>query len=299
MSCDESEKVYCCTTLHSTIETYDSGTGNVTKTRSITPIVCLYVCPDECETVAFDEDLDTQYVTSIVNSLNECSSLEGCEHNYVLLFNSTSCVFTEHIVDNLATAESLTSDTISIVEFIPCLSSFLSSSNNNVFKIKTTKYLDNNTHCHKPCCYLLDNNQSGCIVINPLRCNNQNIQSLFNLNSSLVVLNTTIRDDADSCENHNCFDTNDHINIDNIYSQKCGACCINNNCIKVCDTLYENLDFYEKNVLGTNIGLQNLFAKQYGNIEAANICNALQGVFLGYDTVCSSKMCVHTKIIIT
>lgn len=75
----------------------------------------------------------------------------------------------------------------------------------------------------------------------------------------------------------------------------CGACCINNQCHLICDMDQKELHYYTNNILNLEQNISGIFASRTGKIRASEICEALQGIFLGYNTSCSGRSCASEK----
>lgn len=302
-SCNENEKIYCCTKLYKEIITVDSN-NIIHKEYAQIPVLCREICPDECIENELDESLDSQYIKTIVSSCEECLDSSICSNNCAIYFNKNTCSIEEQIVDSLSSAEAAQTETKILIDFIECSSLLLSQTNPSLLNNLLTEQLRKNQSCHKPCCYLLDNDTAGCIKLPETECSSEILSLKLNNLTGLRVINTLVINDTNaSCGEVTCFDKpvdpdfSTYINNNNI----CGVCCLNNSCINICDCNTNDVQNYIQNALGlaeTELYDINILA-QNGIASAKSICAALQGQFLGYNRSCNEIDCQKTKIITT
>jgi hypothetical protein len=296
--CNDNEKIFCCTKLYRTIESFNHETYETTSTQLIVPVLCKSVCPDECEASVFDPAKQSQYVTNIVSSCEECFANNGCAINYAIFFNKTTCSLEEIEVASLVDAENQVTETKILIEFIPCLSAPLSKADPTEFSKLLKQQLSNYEECHKPCCYLLENNTAGCVKLPVDDCDIEVLNKKLNTNARIINV-MIVGNFGQSCDDVNCFDLPKNANLNINLGTQFGACCINNNCINISDVDADSVNLYVDNVLNiNNTNLKDL-AFETGIISAKDLCTALQGIFMGYNTRCNPNICVKTRIITT
>lgn len=296
--CNNNEKIFCCTKFFKLIESFNAVDSIITKTYLVKPVLCREVCPEECELISFDETKTAQYVTTVASSCDECFKYNGCEINYAIFFNTIDCQLEEVQSSSLEEAQTLVTDTKLLVEFIPCLSSPLSKTDSALYYQLLTEQISKCKSCHKPCCYMLENDTVGCIKIPEADCNPENLRHI--LNTEINIVNTVVSgNNGETCEGKNCFNQTQNALLDNdTKSGRCGACCLGEECIHICDVDIKHLDTYIKNTLNINVPINNLLFEN-NIVSAQNLCKALQGNFLGYHTICGSGLCLKNRIIVT
>lgn len=297
--CNDNDKIFCCTRLYQLIESYNKQDLVSTQTQLVVPILCRRVCPDECIETTFDVEKKYQYVTSILDNCTDCFAQTGCADNFAIYFNISNCELEEVAVSSLEEAENQVSENKILVDFIGCLSTPLSKADPVLYESLIKEQLSIHTECHKPCCYLLEDNTSGCIKISEFDCTKEVLSE--KLNTDIAIVETFVSNE-NSCENSNCFDLPQNADINSYLDiTKVGACCINNECLELKDVKIANLELYITHVLKLSNATEIIdsFIFNTESVSAEELCAALHGKFLGYDTTCNPSICLKNKIVVT
>jgi hypothetical protein len=304
MSCEDNDKVLCCKKIYKKIFVEDTQTGTLKPVLMIQPVFCALLCPEDCEENVFDfsdPSIEFDYVNKVVETCAECLEDAGCSENFAIFFDSKSCSFFEQSVVSQQESVELASasEHVFLVEFIPCSNVPLSRSSPTEHNSITENFSKNFSECFKPCCYLLENNTYGCCEIHESKCNILDIQNYipkFNLN----ILETKIIEGSESCLNTSCYENVPHFSEK--INENCGICCILNSCYYLCNIKKKNVKDYCLKILGISPPAELLETNfistenDHDNISAQELCNALQGVFKGYNTVCDENQCDNQKI---
>jgi hypothetical protein len=302
MACDKKDKILCCTKIYQKIFTYNRNTNTLESVLFIKPLFCGSICPEDCEINEYDEgSSDLQYITTSVNSCEECRENSGCTSNLAVYFEKSTCSLQQKIVSSSEEAESFISDDMGLVLYKECTSVLLSDSSPSEYQNVLLENAEKSSDCIRPCCYLMTNNKYGCIKIPKPYCDKEKIHQF--IDNEIEILDTIVIDDENSdCENANCFpgSTKDNLSaFTKSDNYNCGACCINDTCYEICDSDAEGADVYVNQVLGLEKPILKYELAKFGpRVSASQICKTLQGKFLGYNTLCDQGRCSHYKIII-
>jgi hypothetical protein len=298
MSCEENEKIVCCKKLRKRIETYNALELESEVSVALVPILCYMSCPEDCVDTNFNPDLSNQYVHVVVEDCEECLNLENiCDKNLALIYNTQDCNLEEYIVSSLEEANNLESETKFLVQYYKCSSALLSESNpylySKILESQRTMFENCSVCCH----FLNDKNETAFIKVPQSVCNIKHINNM--LKFQMNIIDTKVSNTNSDCEiseypeAKKIQDINQHFEKPN---KDCGVCCLNSECLNICNINIKYINFYIKNILKYDsiIDYETLFPNKE-TVSAKEICAALQGKFLGYNSLCQDGKCQQTK----
>lgn len=164
MSCQEVDKIYCCTYIHSHVRTktglvtqaeLDSLDNKVKQKRLIT---CRLICPDECVDVGSDGDnLWVERVQAA--NCDSCDDTEnGCNKNRIVLFDMNTCSASELMLTKSEYDTTVWPANKIILHRKQCVTDALSVEDPESYKNLLNKAQQKNScETEGACCFVLEN----------------------------------------------------------------------------------------------------------------------------------------------
>lgn len=214
MACEETDKIYCCITLHSykrmRFGFFEDTNSDEIRIKQSRQVYCKYSCPEDCVDYGSEANGDNIWVTSSTGtSCETCDKTQdGCEKNLIVTFDLNTCETTEHILTKAEYDSVNFPSTMSILYRKECVLGELSSTDRASLD-KLIAAAKKRAGCSDTgaCCYV-GRDASGSLFLNcsetsPEDCTAANIQK----SSPSTVLIKSVRFTADTaCSDVNCDD---------------------------------------------------------------------------------------------
>lgn len=164
MSCQEVDKIHCCTYMHSHVR---NKTGLVTqeqldsldtKVKQKRLIMCRLVCPDEC--VDIGSDGDSLWVERIqAADCNSCDDTEnGCDKNRIVLFDINTCTASELMLTKSEYDSTVWPASKTVLHRKQCVTKALSVEDPESYKNLLSQARKKNLcQTEGACCFVLEN----------------------------------------------------------------------------------------------------------------------------------------------